>query len=480
VHGFFQDDWRIHPRVTLNLGLRYELNMPMVSVTDELATFRFDQQSTTIPNAPRGQVFYGDEGIPRGMMKTDKNNFAPRIGVAIDPTGTGRTAIRAGYGVFYAIGFANITSNLQGQPFLIDVTVFGTPNLVDPWSATPGGTPFPYKLDRRNPRFSLPITANYFDEDAVIPYVQHYSLSIERQLTSTLTVQGAYVGNASRKLLYQRDANAPIYTPGRSTAGNVNQRRPYLPAAFAQVAHVVSGSNAHYDSLQLTVRQRLARGFTVNGSYTWSKSIDEISDDIFNPTAVTIVDSNNRRLDRAASSFNPAHIFVASYLWELPGVKRWEWFGSQVLSGWQFSGITRLETGTPLTITAGRDSNLDGNANDRGDLTGSPFLSGGRSRDEWLFRFFNTAAFAFPADGTPGTAGRSILTGPGASTWNLSAFKNFRIREGHRLQFRSEFFGAFNHPNFGNPNTAMNNPNFGRILGAGGSRVVQFGLKYLF
>ena len=113
-------------------------------------------------------------------------------------------------------------------------------------------------------------------------------------------------------------------------------------------------------------------------------------------------------------------------------------------------------------------------------LTGNPFLSGGRPRDEWLLRFFNTAAFAFPAEGMPGTAGRSILTGPGASTGNLSAFKNFRVREGHRLQFRTELFGALNHPNFGNPNTAMNNPNFGRILGAGGSRVVPFGLKYLF
>ncbi|MBL8177613.1 MAG: carboxypeptidase regulatory-like domain-containing protein [Bryobacterales bacterium] len=480
VHGFAQDDWRITPRLTLNLGLRYELNKPMVSTTDELATFRFNQQSTTIPRAPLGQLFYGDEGIPRGMAKTDGNNIAPRVGIAFDPTGKGRTAIRAGYGVFYAISFANVTSNLQGQPFLIDVTVFGTPNLVDPWSQVPGGSPFPYKLDLANPRFSLPLTTNYYDEDAVTPYVQHYSVALEQQLTSTLTVQGAYVGNTSRKMFFQRDANAPIYTPGRSTAGNVNNRRPYLPGTFAQIAHTGTGSNAHYDSLQISFRQRMTRGFTLNGAYTFSKSIDEIQDDIFNPTAVALVDSNNRRLDRGASGFNAPHVLVLSYLWDLPRTQRYGWVGKQVVNGWQLSGITRFDSGNPFTITSGTDTNLDGNANDRADLVGNPVIGGSRTRDQWLNEYFNKAAFARPAEGSPGNAGRSILYGPGAATWNLSAFKNFELRESHRLQFRSEFFGAFNHPNFGNPNAALNNANFGRILGAGGARVVQFALKYLF
>ncbi|MCC7341594.1 MAG: carboxypeptidase regulatory-like domain-containing protein [Bryobacterales bacterium] len=480
MHGYVQDDWRVSPRVTLNLGLRYEINMPLVSTTDELATFRFNEQSTVIPKAPLGQLFYGDKGIPRGMAKSDLNNLAPRVGIAFDPTGSGRTAIRAGYGVFYAVSFANVTSNLQGQPFLVDVTAFGTPNLKDPWSNVPGGSPFPYTLDRSNPRFSLPVTTNYYDENAATPYVQHYSLAIERQLTSTLTVQAAYVGNTSRKLFFQRDANAPLYIPGKSTAANVNARRPYLPGTFAQIAHTNTGSNAHYDSLQLTFRQRLTKGFSINGAYTFSKSIDEISDDIFSATAVALVDSNNRLLDRGASGSNAPHVFVASYLWDLPETARYGWFGKQVINGWQVSGITRFDSGNPFTVTAGSDTNLDGNANDRADLVGDPKLSGGRSRDEWLMKYFNTEAFAKPATGTPGTAGRSIVYGPGAATWNLSVFKNFELRENHRLQFRSEFFSAFNHPNFSNPNSALNNKNFGRILGAGGARVVQFALKYSF
>ncbi|MEZ5361737.1 MAG: TonB-dependent receptor [Bryobacterales bacterium] len=480
AHGYVQDDWRVSSRITLNLGLRYELNLPMVSTTDELATFRFGQQSTVIPKAPLGQVFYGDPGIPRGMAKTDANNIAPRFGIAIDPTGKGKTAIRAGYGVFYAISFANVTSNLQGQPFLVDVTAFGTPNLVDPWSDVPGGSPFPYTLDRSNPSFSLPMTTNYYDQNAVTPYVQHYSLTIEHQLTSTLTGQVAYVGNTSRKLFFQRDANMPIYTPGSSTAGNINARRPYLPGTFAQIAHTNTGANAHYDSLQASFRQRLAHGFTINGSYTFSKSIDEISDDIFNPTAVALVNSNNRRLDRGASSFNAPHIFVLSYLWDLPQTQRFGWVGKQVINGWQMSGITRFDAGSPITITAGSDTNLDGNANDRADLVGDPHLADNRSRDAKLAEYFNTDAFARPATGTFGTAGRGILYSPGAQTWNLSALKNFAVREGQKLQFRAELFSAFNHPNFASPNTVLSNPNFGRILGASGARVVQFGLKYLF
>ncbi|MCL4783946.1 MAG: hypothetical protein KJZ70_13005 [Bryobacterales bacterium] len=169
-----------------------------------------------------------------------------------------------------------------------------------------------------------------------------------------------------------------------------------------------------------------------------------------------------------------------SYLWDLPGTSRYGWFGKQVINGWQLSGITRFDSGNPFTVSAGTDTNLDGNANDRADLVGDPKLSSGRARDEWLMRYFNTDAFAKPAAGTPGTAGRSIIYGPGSATWNISAFKNFELRENHRLQFRSEFFSAFNHPNFSNPNSALNNKNFGRILGAGGARVVQFALKYSF
>lgn len=479
-HSFIQDDWKLHPRITLNLGLRYELDVPWISTTDEFQTFRFGQPSRAIPKAPLGLQFPGDPGIPRSVVKTDRNNWAPRLGVAIDPFGNGKTAIRAGYGIFYAIGFANFFSDLQGQPFLVDVTVFGTPNLINPYANVPGGSPFPYTLNRADPRFSLPVTASYVSENYATPYVQHYSLTLDRQLMTDLSLQVAYVGNTSRKLVVQRDANAPRFIPGGSTAGNINARRPYLPGVFAQISHTESASNAHYDSLQVSLNRRFAQKFSLLASYTLSKSIDEISDDKFNPTGVALIESNNRRLDRAPSAADTRHIFAVSYLWELPGTDRGGWLGRQVLSGWQLNGITRLQSGSPFTVVSGRDTNLDGNNNDRADLISDPKLSSNRSRDERITQYFNPGAFTTPPVGSSGNASRNLLYGPGSITWDFSLFKNITLFERRTLQFRGEFFNFLNVVNLGNPNTTLSNRNVGRILSAGPARVIQFGLKYIF
>jgi len=478
-YGFFQDDWKISRKLTLNLGLRYEVDGALESTTDALQTFRLGVQSRVFPISPLGLAFPGDSGIPRAAMPTPGKNFAPRIGVAFDPFGNGKTAIRAGWGFFYAATIANITSNLQGQPFLVDVTVNVTPNLNTPYANVPGGSPFPYTLSRTNPLFSLPLTASYVAENLGMPYVMQYNFTIQQQLSSQWSLQAGYVGNVSRKLYLQRDANAPLYIPGKSSVANVNSRRPYLPGTFSEIAETETAANADYNSLQVTLARRFAHGFTLMANYTWSKSMDIASDDQLNPTVVSFVNSDNLRIDRAPSDFDTPYRFVVSWLWELPAVKSWGVFGKQVLSGWQVNGITDIRSGSPFNVTSNVDSNFDGNSTDRPDLVDNPRLDTGRSRQELLSRYFNTAAFR-SAVGLYGTAGRNLVYGPGAVNWDFAAFKNFAISETKRVQFRAEFFNWFNEVNLGTPNTTFTSPSFGKILSAGSPRIVQFGLKLLF
>jgi hypothetical protein len=477
---FIQDNWQVLPRLTLNLGLRWELNTPYTSAGDALATFEAGVSSQRFPTAPLGVLFPGDPGIPSGIAPTKLNNFAPRVGFAWDVFGNGKTAVRGGYGIFYAASMVNLTSNLQNQPFILDLTIFGTKNLTDPWAAQ-GGTPFPYTLDTSNPRFVLPVTANYLGEGAGTPYVQQYSFTVQQQLGNAMSLQVAYVGNSSRHLYIQRDANTPVYIPGASTASNVNNRRPYLPGTFGAIYELETAGNAAYNSLQAVFNRRLSHGFSLVANYTWSRSIDILSDDPTSLSNVGFVDSNNFALDRGVSNFNVPQIFSMSWVWQAPALNRWGLLGKEVFGGWQLAGIMTAQSGQPLNVTSGKDTNLNGNTNDRPNLVGNPNISGSRSRSETINEFFNTDAFAaLPAGQLYGTAGRNILVGPGAVDWDISAFKSFAVTERQSVQFRADIFNLFNQVNLGNPNTTLTSANFGKITSAGSPRICQFALKYIF
>jgi hypothetical protein len=475
-HSFFQDDWKVLPRLTLNLGMRYELSAPLVWTTDLMTYFVPGRQSKVFTTAPPGLLYKGDDGFMRGGRKFDKNNVAPRIGFSYDLFGNGRTAIRGAYGVFYLAQYGD--GIRTSQPYIVSLTNPVTQSLVYPWSNFAGGDPFPVD-PVKNPRFVYPITVIHFNQDAATPYVQQINFTVEHEILRNLTIQASYVGTLGRKQQMNRDENAPIYIPGQSTATNYETRRPYMPGVFSRLADYSTAANSSYHGLQLVANRRFGRGFSVNANYTFAKSLDIVSSDNLNQS-VSVTDNNNFRLNRGPADGQPIQIGKVSFLWELPQVDRWSWVGKQVLSGWQVNGIWSAQSGLPFTVTSGQDTNTDGNTNDRANIIGDPNLPTDRSRNDLIQKYFNTGAFSVPPLGSPGNVGRGILWGPATSNTDLSFFKVFHIREKDLLQFRAEFFNTFNQVRLGTPTTAMNNANFGRILSAGAPRVVQFGLRYAF
>jgi hypothetical protein len=295
----------------------------------------------------------------------------------------------------------------------------------------------------------------------------------------------AYVGSKGTNLLTARDINQPqpsVLPPGL----------PFVPRPdprFDDIDLLESRANSNYNAFQARFQQRLARGFSTLVSYTWSKSIDDASN-FFSSTGDPNFPQNsyNVAAERGRSNFDVRHRLSVSYTYALPFGKGRQYLTSDgwlstVLSGWETYGIVTVQSGRPFTVAllseidnsgTGR-SILGFGANDRPNLVGNPELSN-PTTTQW----FNTAAFAFPAPGTFGNAGRNILDGPGYQTVNLSLMKNTALSERLNLQFRAEAFNLFNHPNFTLPDNFLGSPPFGRITSARDPRHIQFGLKLLF
>lgn len=484
---FAQDDWKITHRLTLNLGLRWEAFAPYTG-QNNFGTFSPFVQSQRFPSAPLGILAAGDPGVPDGIIHTQWTDFAPRVGFAYDVFGDGKTSLRGAYGLFYAASQATFSANLEQQPFLLDITINKTPNLITPFS--PGVDPFPYIVNLQNPTFrSGAATVGLAPSAGGTPYVHEYNLTLQQQLSSRWSAQATYVGNGTRKTYLLRDANSPVFAPRASTTTDgLNSRRPYEPTpityVFGSITQLTPAANASYNALQLILTRRFAHDFSISASYVWSKTIDFVSADPGSLSGTSLVDNNNIGRDRGLSSLDMPQRFVASYLWDVPGVKQWGMFGREVLSGWQLNGITTLSTGTPFNITSGVDTNLDGNTNDRPNVSGNPKLQGGRSRGDKTQQFFNTSAFTpvqtgklqYPYGNTP----RNILVGPGIVNTDFSAFKSFPIWRESSLQFRGELFNLFNNVNLSNPNGTMTSTQFGKITGSGSPRIVQFSLRYSF
>jgi Carboxypeptidase regulatory-like domain/TonB dependent receptor len=464
---FINDSYRVTPRLTLTGGLRYEYNSPPVDAADRANIYDV---------VTRNLVPVGTNGVPRSGFEPDKNNFAPRVGFAWTIGEDEATVLRGGYGIYYdQSALAPAEALYFNSPFFDNNIFFSFPGL--PLTLN---DPFPAFFP-----FALPDSALAIQRDLRTGYMQHWNFNVERQVGSRGVLELAYVGSKGTKLLTARDINQP--QPSVLPPGTLFVPRP--DPRFDDIDLLESRANSNYNALQARFQQRLTRGFSALASYTWSKSIDDASN-FFSSVGDPNFPQNsfNVGAERGRSNFDVRHRLSFSYSYALPFGKGREYHAdngwlSTVLSGWESYGIVTLQSGRPFTVAllseidnsgTGR-SILGFGANDRPNLIGNPELSNGTT-----LQWFNTAAFAFPAPGTFGNAGRNILDGPGFQNVNASLVKNTALTERVNLQFRAEAFNLFNHPNFNLPDNFLGSPTFGRITSARDPRHIQFGLKLLF
>ncbi|HUQ94986.1 MAG TPA: carboxypeptidase regulatory-like domain-containing protein [Bryobacteraceae bacterium] len=473
---YLQDDIRLTPSFTVNLGLRWDPNRPFIDTIDMWPAFRPGLKSQRFVNAPEGLVFSNDAGVSRGVANSDWNNLSPRIGFAWNPRG-GRNVMRGAYGIFYDQVFGQ-TAWRSSAPYVASTAIFAPPSFSNPYGSAAPTNPEQNLNPDKNFIFPAAFPFASIEEDFRSGFVQSYHLTLERRMTSTLVARAAYVGSSSTHLMMSEAVNPALYIPGRSTVANTNDRRPYR--AFGNVTEIRDGARAWYNSMQLTLQKQMGNAFTFSANYTLSKSIDSSS---FAQDGGVTEGPNpfNRRSNRAVSDFDALHRFNTSLLWKLPFFERSPGVAKTLLGGWQYNTIVNLESGLPYSIVDTRDQGLAGiGAGVRADLVGNPFLDNGRPKSERLNRYFNTNAFALPAEGTFGTSGRNILRGAGYFNVDASLIKEFSFAEQRAIQFRAEFFNLFNRANFGLPTNTLNSPNFGRILSADSPRILQFGLKLAF
>lgn len=459
---FGSDGLRIRPNLTLTYGLRYEFNSPPVDVNDRANVFNI---------ATRTLVPVGSNGIPRAGFEADRNNFAPRVGLAWSLGND--TVVRTGYGVYYDQASLAPGEGLYFNAPYFDLRFFFPyPPLVSLSLSDPFPSNFP---------IPTPSSAFAFQRDLRTPYTQHWNLSVQQQLGGSRVAEIGYVGSKGSKLLAARDINEP--RPGTQPLNS----RP-LPQ-FSDILLQESSASSTYHSLQARFQQRLDFGLSVLASYTWSRSIDNASSFFVSAGDPNFPqNSYNVGAERGRSNFDLRHRFSLSYSYDLPFGKGKAWLDGNgwvgaIAGGWQTLGVVSLQTGRPFTVAllseidqsnTGR-ANLGFGFNDRPNLVGQAKLS-----NPTPARWFNTSAFAFQPFGSFGSAGRNILDGPGYENVNFSLVKNTALRDNLNLQLRAEFFNLFNHPNFDLPDNFLGSPTFGRVLSAQSPRHIQFGLKLLF
>ena len=443
---FGQDDWKLAPELTLSVGLRYEYNAPVHDADDRFSQFDLGTlQLVDAATSPLGRAGYA----------ADRNNFAPRIGLAWNPDDS--LVLRAAYGLYYDVTMLEANSGLYFNPPYFDLKLFFPsqvflPRLSDPFSG---------------PGFAPPASVNTLQPDYRTGYAQHWHLGLERALPGKLIARVSYVGSKAAKLLRRRNLNQPA--PG---AGEVDSRRP--TPGFANIVLFESGAASSYHSGVATMERRFGQLVGFRAAYTWAKSIDDVSAFLSSSGDQSFPqNSHDFRAEKGLSNFDQRHRLALSLQLASP-------FRHRLLGGWRAYAIATAGSGRPLTPQLAVDNSNTGNTGgifgtDRPDLTGDPATS---LRGQG--QFFDAAAFGMPAPLSFGNAGRNILAGPGFGSLDVAIVRSLRLSEQSTVEMRLEAFNLANRANFDLPERTFGQATFGRSLSTGQARQLQLGLRFSF
>ncbi|MEZ5351411.1 MAG: carboxypeptidase regulatory-like domain-containing protein [Bryobacteraceae bacterium] len=520
---YIQDDWRVSDRLTLNLGLRWDADFPQTERFDRVSWFdlqaRNPIQAPGFDNFLGGLVFAGSRtpGAPRGTKDLDKNNFAPRVGLAYKLTN--RLVLRTGAGMFYAptTGFGPSAANAGALGFnaitpLVSSINGGRTPFVTLSNPFPDGINAPENGENGLRTFAgQSINGNLrFDR---VPYSVQWNFNLQYELPGSTLFDIAYAGNSGVKLQANSQLNQlpdsalaqgdgllrtvpnpfvgilPATTAlGRATTTVAQLQRPY-PWLTGLTHQWGAQAHSSYHALQTKFRKRYANGLQFLLAYTWSKTIDDVSSvaGFLGDQNPGYTNNNRRDLDRSLSAMHIPHNLVFNYQWELPFGKGRRFLdiggvANQLLGGWILNGITSVQSGSPISIASRNNTTASQGGGQRPNSTGISSVTPGSAKDR-IFGWFNPNAFVDAPPYTFGNVGRFLPDnrGPARHNWDVSVLKNFPIAERFRLQFRAELFNAFNIVNLRNPaGTTLGQPNFGRITAADAARIIQFGLKLYY
>lgn len=530
TNGFIQDDWKINSRLTLNLGVRYDLYGLPVENQGRLVNFIPSQVrigTNAAPAAPpngfvqaEGGPLAGVPTVTKTLVPVDKNNFSPRVGFAFDLFGDQKVVVRGGYGIYYdRISTRYANTQLFNYPyFALGVGLVNTPLApilpatfrtasnpfipLPPPSAFPTAATIPSPLSSLAPVVGVPIAGVFVDPKLQTPDIQQYNFGSQIELARNLVAEIGYVGNRGTHLLQVITLNQPVYNPTTNTFS-----QPLGPASILSANKNLTGglqqvqttSVSRYNSLQMSLTKRFSDGLQFLAAYTVGRSYDYYSGASINELTNIPGDQFNWRLNGGPSDFNRKHRFVVSGVYDLPKLVDNANGAKWLLNGWQVAGVAVFQSGLPFSIIDANGTSRIQRANFNPDFASSDFAGSGQVSDR-LNQYFNTSAFstscqfgvrqicggtipnvAFDRNAPYGNTPRNLLFGPGQKNVDVSLIKFLPFTERFRGELRAEFFNVFNWVNYANPGNTLGTPTFGRITSAAaGPRVVQFAFKLAF